>query len=66
MFCSCSLYKKKLRDQAKMKVPTYQFLREKSEKRNIDPSVPLVFIDPDKRTNLNKKALKDEGFLENL
>lgn len=32
-----------------MKVPTYQFLREKSEKKNIDPSVPLVFIDPDKK-----------------
>ncbi|MCY3189811.1 phosphatidylcholine--retinol O-acyltransferase, partial [Acinetobacter baumannii] len=31
------------------KVPTYQFLREKSQKRNIDPSAPLVFIDPDKK-----------------
>ncbi|MDP7847732.1 lecithin retinol acyltransferase family protein [Acinetobacter pittii] len=41
--------KKKLRDQAKRKVPTYQFLREKSQKRNIDPSAPLVFIDPDKK-----------------
>jgi len=41
--------KKKLRDQAKMKVPTYQFLREKAEKRNVDPSQPLVFIEPDKK-----------------
>ncbi len=33
-----------------MNIPTYQFLREKAEKkRNIDPTSPLVFIEPDKK-----------------
>ncbi len=44
--------KKKLRDQAKMNIPTYQFLREKAEKRNIDPTSPLVFIEPDKKETI--------------
>ena len=39
-----------------MNIPTYQFLREKAEKRNIDPTSPLVFIEPDKRNYLIKKS----------
>ncbi|HID0624130.1 TPA: hypothetical protein ACXA0Y_004229, partial [Acinetobacter baumannii] len=52
LFLSCTEIKKKLRDQAKMNIPTYQFLREKAEKRNIDPTSPLVFIEPDKKETI--------------
>ncbi|MFI7913003.1 hypothetical protein ACFMKF_18320, partial [Acinetobacter baumannii] len=52
-FSPVGLYiEKKLRDQAKMNIPTYQFLREKAEKRNIDPTSPLVFIEPDKKETI--------------